>query len=37
MSTPTFNSFGNSLKIGSSSFKTGGKFTDQNHIFNLYD
>ena len=37
MSTPTFNSFGNSLKIGSSAFKTGGKFTDQNHIFNLYD
>lgn len=37
MASPTFNSFGNTLKIGSSSFKTGGKFVDQNHIFNLFD
>lgn len=33
----TFNSFGNNLVIGKSQFKTGGKFTDQNHLFALYD
>lgn len=33
----TFNSFGNSLVIGKSAYKTGGKFTDQNHLFALYD
>lgn len=33
----TFNSFGNALVIGKSAFKTGGKFTDQNHLFALYD
>lgn len=33
----TFNSFGNNLVIGKSSYKTGGKFTDQNHLFALYD
>lgn len=35
--TGTFNSFGNNLVIGKSTFKTGGKFTDQNHLFALYD
>jgi len=33
----TFNSFGNNLVIGKSQYKTGGKFTDQNHLFALYD
>lgn len=33
----TFNSFGNNLVIGKSAYKTGGKFTDQNHLFALYD
>ena len=33
----TFNAFGNNLVIGKSQFKTGGKFTDQNHLFALYD
>ena len=35
--TGTFNSFGNNLVIGKSAYKTGGKFTDQNHLFALYD
>lgn len=33
----TFNSFGNNLVIGKSQYKTGGKFTDQNHLFALYE
>ncbi len=37
MAIGTFNSFGNNLVIGKSQFKTGGKFTDQNHLFALYD
>lgn len=36
MKTPTFNSFGNALLINQSSFKAGGKFTDANHIFNMF-